>query len=100
MGRVMRTFSWVPRTLLGLPAALVLLIVLSASLSGCQVAGIGAPDATVTPTAPPTATPAPATPTPPPASGANVKQWSSAPPMIIDVNKTYKIGVHTNLGDF
>ena len=73
---------------------------LSLLLAGCQVAGIGAPDATSTPVPVPTATAAPTTATAAPASGAPAKQWSSPPAVTIDVTKTYKVLMHTNKGDF
>ena len=87
---------------------LLAIVALSLSLSGCQVAGIGSPEATAIPTAAPTATEAPATPTAASTgqntngtgSAAAAKQWTSPPKMTIDVHKTYKIVMQTNKGDF
>jgi len=89
------------------------LLGLSLLLSGCQVLGVGSPDATPVPTAAPTAVPVPATavPTTAPASGQNggstgqastaAKQWSSPPKMTIDTSKSdYRVVMHTNQGDF
>ncbi len=78
-------------------------VVLGLILSGCEVAGIGSPDATSTPVPVPTETAAPPAPTSASSnqSGntAQGKQWSSPPSMTINANKTYTIVMHTNMGD-
>jgi cyclophilin family peptidyl-prolyl cis-trans isomerase len=90
-----------PKPILAAAIAVLILILLSVALSGCQVLGVGSPDATSTPTpaptVPPTATTAASNQT---GNQTAAKQWSSPPAMTIDVNKTYELVMHTNMGDF